>query len=162
MKKLTICAVAVSGLFAAQANAGDVQLVGFVAPVCEVSGLYTQLLDFGQVSSIQSVSTDLSIQCNDADGATVTLTSAEGGLESDDKEDYAIGYTATLSPDSHADLVLTTLGGPGANDVSASMSYSGSLALAGGVPTSLSVTTNETMGWSGGYSDTLTVQVTAN
>ncbi|WP_218958928.1 hypothetical protein [Salinimonas marina] len=60
MKKLTMCAAAVTVVLSTQANAspGDVQLVGFVSPVCEVTGLFTQLLDFGSVvSSGQSVST---------------------------------------------------------------------------------------------------------
>ncbi|SON52403.1 hypothetical protein [Vibrio tapetis] len=162
MNKLTICAIAVTAAFTTQANAGDVQLVGYVAPVCEVNGLYTQLLDFGQIdASTQTVTANLTLKCNDADGAVVTLTSAEGGLESDDNEDFAIGYTATLTPSSMTPLVLVTAGGPGLNNVSATQGYSGSN-LASGTAASLVVETASTAQWSGGYSDTLTVQITAN
>ncbi|KHD24671.1 hypothetical protein NM09_10900 [Vibrio caribbeanicus] len=164
MKKLTFCAAAVTAVLTTPIHAapGDVQLVGYVSPVCEVSGLSTQLVDLGLVTSTQSVSIPLAIQCNDIDGATVKLTSAEGGLESDDNEDYALKYTATFTPAGLAPLVLNTPGGPGPNDVSNSLSYPGSSTLATGVAATLDVATTETAAWAGGYSDTLTVNITSN
>ncbi|UGA56562.1 hypothetical protein [Vibrio sp. VB16] len=163
MKKLTLCAISVSALFAVNANAGDVQLVGFVAPVCEVTGMNSQLVDFGMVDAgFQTINVPLGIQCNDADGATVTLISAEGGLESDDQEDFALTYDAVFTPSGLAALTLNAPGGPGLNDVSASQSYGGSGTLATGVPATLDVTTTETATFSGGYSDTLTIQITQN
>lgn len=166
MKKLTMCAAAVTVILSSQANAspGDVQLVGFVSPVCEVTGLFTQALDFGSVvSSGQSVSTSIDLQCNDADGATVTMTSAEGGLESDDLEDFALTYTATFTPSGGLpSFSLFAPGGPGLNNVSESLSYGGSSALASGVSGTLSVMTTEGSPWAGGYSDTLTVNITSN
>ena len=166
MKKLTLCAAAVTALVASTSHAapGDVQLVGYVSPVCEVSGLNTQLLDFGSVTSAnQQVGINMDFQCNDIDGATVTLTSAEGGLESDDDEDFALTYTALFTPGSITPaLQLNAPGGPGQNDVSVSQSYGGSSSLATGVTASLLVTTTEAATWAGGYSDTLTVNVTSN
>ena len=164
MKKLTFCAAAVTAVLTTPIHAapGDVQLVGYVSPVCEVSGLSTQLVDLGLVTSTQSVSIPLGIQCNDIDGATVKLTSAEGGLESDDNEDYALKYTATFTPAGLTPLVLNTPGGPGPNNVSEEMSYAGSANLATGVGATLDVVTTETAAWAGGYSDTLTVNITSN
>ncbi len=113
MKKLTICAAAVTAIFGSQVHAGpgDVQLVGYVSPVCEVSGLATQLLDFGDVTQEQTVSIDLDMKCNDVDGATVSLTSSEGGLESDDDEDFALTYTATFAPTGLPSFDLNAPGG---------------------------------------------------
>lgn len=164
MNKLTFCAAAVTAILVSPAHAapGDVQLVGYVSPVCEVSGLSTQLVDLGLVTSTQSVSIPLGIQCNDIDGATVKLTSAEGGLESDDNEDFALTYTATFTPSGLTPLVLNAPGGPGLNDVSEEMSYPGSATLAVGVAATLDVATTETAPWAGGYSDTLTVNITSN
>ncbi|KHT40282.1 hypothetical protein [Vibrio sinaloensis] len=164
MNKLTFCAAAVTAILVSPVHAapGDVQLVGYVSPVCEVSGLSTQLVDLGLVTSTQSVSIPLGIQCNDIDGATVKLTSAEGGLESDDNEDFALTYTATFTPSGLTPLVLNAPGGPGLNDVSEEMSYPGSATLAVGVAATLDVATTETAPWAGGYSDTLTVNITSN
>ncbi|UPR37236.1 hypothetical protein ITG09_18560 [Vibrio cyclitrophicus] len=165
MKKLTLYAATVTAIFGAQAQAapGDVQLVGFVSPVCEVTGLSTQLMDFGNVSQIQNLSVSgLNMKCNDVDGATVTLTSAEGGLESDDSEDYALTYDATFNPSGLTPFTLNAPGGPGLNDVSVSNSYAGSGALATGVTASIDIVTTETSPWAGGYSDTLTVNITSN
>lgn len=161
MKKLTFCAAAVTAVLATPIHAapGDVQLTGYVAPVCEVSGLNTQILDFGSVVSTQTVSANLNIKCNDADGASVTLTSSEGGLESDDNEDFALKYTATFTPTGLGTLTLNAPGGPGQNDVKANKSYPGSTLLAGGVPAVLEVSTIDTSPWAGGYSDTLTVNI---
>ncbi|ARP40237.1 MULTISPECIES: hypothetical protein [Vibrio] len=166
MKKLTLYAATVTAIFGAQVQAapGDVQLVGFVSPVCEVTGLSTQLMDFGNVSQIQNLSVSgLNMKCNDVDGATVTLTSAEGGLESDDSEDYALTYDATFNPAGGlAPFTLNAPGGPGQNDVSVSNSYGGSGTLATGVAASIDIVTTETSPWAGGYSDTLTVNITSN
>lgn len=165
MKKLTLYVATVTAIFGAQVQAapGDVQLVGFVSPICEVTGLSTQLMDFGDVSQIQNLSVSgLNMKCNDVDGATVTLTSAEGGLESDDSEDYALKYDAIFKPTGLADLTLNAPGGPGQNDVSVSNSYAGSSALSTGVAAIINIVTTETSPWAGGYSDTLTINITSN
>lgn len=163
MKKLTMCAVAVSALFGTQVNAGSLHLTGFIEPVCEITDLASQALNFGAVTSVQTAQDDITVKCNDSDGATITLTSVEGGLESDDNEDYAIPYQAVLTPSVSglAPITLNAPGGPGLNNVSVSESYSGSTSLATGVSATLSITTQGTALWAGGYSDTLTVQITA-
>lgn len=166
MKKLTLSAAIATAIFGVQAHAGpgDVQLVGFVTPICEVTGLSTQLIDFGDVSQIQNVSVSgLNMKCNDVDGATVTLTSSEGGLESDDDEDFALKYDATFNPGGGlSSFTLNAPGGPGLNDVSATQSYAGSGSLATGIGASIDIATTETSPWAGGYSDTLTVNITSN
>ncbi len=167
MKKLTLYAATVTALFGAQVQAapGDVKLIGSVAPICELTGISTQHMDFGDVSTQQTVTIDqLQMKCNDIDGATVTLTSAEGGLESDDNEDYALKYDATFTPDdlAYTAFTLSTQGGPGDNDVSAMKSYGGSAELAGGFGATLEIVTQENSLWSGGYSDTITINITSN
>ncbi|NMS24421.1 hypothetical protein HKB34_27935, partial [Vibrio parahaemolyticus] len=59
-------------------------------------------------------------------------------------------------------FTLNAPGGPGLNDVSASQSYGGSGNLATGVGASIDIVTTETSPWAGGYSDTLTVNITSN
>ena len=166
MKKLTLTAAAIAAVFGAQAQAapGDVQLVGFVSPICEVTGLSTQLIDFGDVSQIQNISVSgLNMKCNDVDGATVSLTSAEGGLESDDNEDFALKYDATFTPAGGLGaFTLNAPGGPGQNNVTIAQNYGGSSSLASGVGASIEIATTETSPWAGGYSDTLTVNITSN
>lgn len=166
MKKLTLYVATITAIFGAQVQAapGDVQLVGYVSPVCEVTGLSTQLTDIGDVStSNQTISiSGLFMKCNDADGATVTLTSAEGGLESDDKEDFALTYNATFKPTGLADFTLNAPGGPGQNNVSVSNPYAGSGTLATGVDASIDIVTTQASPWAGGYSDTLTINITSN
>ena len=165
MRKLTLCAAAVTAFVASASHAapGNVQLLGFVAPVCEVSGLNSQALDFGDVTSDhKQVNINMHMKCNDVDGATVTLISAEGGLESDDDEDFALTYDAVFTPTGLTPLTLNAPGGPGQNDVPASQTYGGSPNLATGIGASLVVTTTEAATWAGGYSDTLTVNITSN
>jgi hypothetical protein len=161
MRKITLVAASLTALFASTANAGDVQLVGFVAPVCQVSGLTSQLRDFGNVSGANTAANiALNVECNDADGATIQMISAEGGLESDDAEDQSLPYTATLAIPTYPNLVLNAPGGVGTNgfNVDASYTAGGLLGGAGGV---LSFSTPGGAVWSGGYSDTLTVQINA-
>ena len=165
MKKLTMCAVAATVVLSCQANAapGNVQLVGAVLPVCEVTGMNSQLLDFGLVDvAHKTVSANIKMKCNDSDGATVTLTSAEGGLESDDKEDHALAYDAKFSVGSLPVLILDAPGGIGTNNYAKSETYSGSTALAGGINGHLTVETQDSSPWAGGYSDTLTLDITSN
>jgi len=166
MKKLTMCAAAVTVVLSCQANAdpGNVQLVGFVSPVCEIYGLGSQLLDFESVvTQGKTVSTKIGMKCNDVDGATVEMVSSEGGLESDDDEDFALTYDATFAPGGGLpSFTLNAPGGPGQNDVSADYSYSGSNLLASGILGVLKVKTTEGSPWAGGYSDTLTVNISSN
>ncbi|MGB3739360.1 MAG: hypothetical protein WA948_08410 [Pontixanthobacter sp.] len=155
-------ALAVSVPAAAQAGGG--QMVGTVTPVCEVNDLFGTIA-FDSLTAGASISDSVNLRCNDADGATVTLISSEGGLESDDNEDLEIEYTATLTNsaiDGGSVTLDLPLGTQGDNDASASENASGSTAFATGVAGSLEVTLKETAVWAGGYSDTITVQLTAS
>ncbi|NMH60470.1 hypothetical protein [Alteromonas ponticola] len=166
MRKVTIFSAAAVMVYATQlqaAPADDLHLTAFVNPICEVTNSGLPTIDFGDVSiGLQTQVVNLFLQCNDAEGAVVKLISVEGGLESDDKEDHAIKYDATFAPLTLTPFTLSTTGGPGVNDQWADHNYSGSSALAAGMPTTLTIATQETMPWAGGYSDTLAINITAN
>ena len=165
MRKLFLAGVASLALSvsATSAMSADTQLAGFVTPVCEVD-ISSLLLDFGvDPVSGDIAASDVDVQCNDIDGATIQLRSAEGGLESDDFEDFNINYTATLfEAASGIDLTLITVGGVGPNDQTAEQVVPGSVALRDGQIAELTVELNGTPTWAGGYSDTLSVEITAN
>jgi len=153
------CSVAVLG--AAQADDDTTQLGGFIPSNCFVGGVDAQLT-FPTVSSGESITdSSITILCNDADGANLSLRSSESGLESDDNEDQEIDYTAVLSSSviGGGSLSLdTSLGG---NDSEAETVLTASAALAGGQTASLVVTLNEDGTFSGGYSDTLSINIEA-
>ncbi len=146
-----------------QAQVGGGQMNGQVQPVCQVNDLFAAI-SFDSMTSGASISDNVNLQCNDADGANITLISSEGGLESDDNEDLEIEYEAVLSSSAidggsvTLDLPLNTQGD---NDAAATGTASGSTSLASGVSGTLDVTLKETAVWAGGYSDTITVQLTA-
>jgi len=164
MKNLTKIALVSASLFAGVSQASDTQLIGTVQAVCEAEVNGTLLMDFGiDPVAGQTQSQGVKIRCNDGDGATVELRSAEGGLESDDNEDFSVEYTATLNNAATGiALSLTTSPGIGLNDEFVDQNIAGSAALSGGVIAALDVTLNDTPVWAGGYSDTLSVEITAN
>ena len=165
MRKLFLAGVAsfALSLSATSAMSADTQLSGFVTPVCEVE-VAELLLDWGvDPVSGDIVVSDVDVQCNDIDGATVQLRSAEGGLESDDFEDFNVNYTATLvEAATGINLTLATVGGAGPNDQTAEQVVPGSADLRDGQIAELTVELNGTPTWAGGYSDTLSVEITAN
>ncbi|MBV7266289.1 hypothetical protein [Erythrobacter ani] len=148
----------------AHAQAGGTQITGVVPPVCEVQDGFAAFV-FPSMTAGETITDNLTLKCNDADGAEVTLISSEGGMESDDQEDLEIEYTATLTSDAidggSLSLVLP-VGVQGDNDASATGFASGGLDLASGVAGVLEVELTETAVWAGGYSDTITVQLTAS
>lgn len=165
MKKLILAAapVALALGMSAPAHAANTQVAGFVVEVCEVS-FGSALYDFGfSMSAGDSISGTVTLQCNDADGATVTVTSTEGGLESDDDEDLEIDYTAdiTASDGSNAFALSidTDSGVPNQNDQSESAQLPASGAVYNGT---IVMTLNESAPWAGGYSDTLQLAIDAN
>ena len=148
--------------FAAPAQAaGGGQMNGVVQPVCQVNDLFASI-SFPSMTTGASISDSVELECNDADGAEVTLISSEGGLESDDQEDLEIEYTAVLNTPVVSVTLDLPLGTQGDNDASATGTAPGSPALAAGVSGSLDVTLKEDALWAGGYSDTITVQLTAS
>jgi len=148
----------------AQAQVGGGQMNGVVQPVCEVDDVFASV-SFPAMVTGAEINDDVLLQCNDADGATVSLISSEGGMESDDFEDLEIEYTATLTSGAIDGGVLTLdlpLGTQGDNDATATANASGSAALAAGVLGNLNVTLKEDGIYAGGYSDTITIQLTAS
>lgn len=157
--KLTLvsASLAVAGI----ANSAETVVGGQVDEVCDLDVGSTSL-DFGvNPQAGDSVNTNFSLTCNDGDGATLRVQSSEGGLESDDNEDLSIEYTADAVVG--ATLVsLTTTPGVGLNDEFEEESIPGSLALAAGLGGTLTVTLNDTPLFSGGYQDTISLNLTAN
>lgn len=162
--KLLVAASVPAFAFAAPASAqvGGGQMAGVVQPVCEVNDLFATIA-FPSMSAGATINDGLSLRCNDVDGAEVTLISSEGGMESDDFEDLEIEYIATLTSTAidGGSLVLDLPFVQGDNDATATGTASGSTALATGVAGNLTVELKETAIWAGGYSDTITVQLTA-
>ncbi|MBD2840996.1 hypothetical protein [Erythrobacter rubeus] len=145
----------------AQAQVGGGQITGVVPAVCEVQDLFASI-SFPDMNAGTTLSDGVTLTCNDVDGATVTLISSEGGMESDDNEDEEIEYQATLTSGVlAAPLVLDTTGAFN-NDVSASTTIAGSPDLAAGAAGTLEIELLESASWAGGYSDTITVQLTAS
>lgn len=160
MKKFTLAAMSIATLFVGSASAVDIDLSGNIATVCTVSASTTAItsLTGGTISGID-------MRCNDYDGASISMTSSEGGLQGIDSEDLVIKYKATLTPSGLAPLVLdltTNNPGNGTNDVTVSQSYSGT-SLLNGTTASLSIVTNSatTSAWAGGYYDKLSIQISA-
>ncbi len=161
MKKYTLAAAAVATLFVGSASAVEVNLSGNIQEVCEASATQTSLSDMSTTTI-----PGFYFECNDRDGATVTITSAEGGLQGIDSEDLVIPYVATLSVGSFGDIILdlTTGGHTGTNDASESLSYTGPQLL-NGVAATLEINfgalTTGTGAWAGAYYDQLTIQISA-
>lgn len=146
----------------ASAQVGGGQMNGVVQPVCQVDDLFASI-SFPSMTVGATISDSLRLRCNDADGAEVTLTSSEGGMESDDFEDFEIEYKATLTSAAlTGPIVLDLPFVQGDNDASVTGTAPGSLALASGVAGTLEVELKESAVWAGGYSDTITVQLTAS
>lgn len=163
MKKLLSVAapaaiLAAAAAFSTPAFAGNAIVQGFVSPVCEVSIFDEDLYLADNMSAGDTIGTGMEFNCNDTDGATVSMTSSEGGLESDDQEDLEVEYVATLTAGALS-LVLDTGPLQGNNDVT----VDGQLA-ASGTPTAgnLTVVLTDSAPWAGGYSDTISIDVTAN
>lgn len=166
MNKLTVCAVVISGAFAAQAIAGPtaLQVKALNPAICEINANQL-LLDLQNPSEINTATTSFTMKCNDILGATVKMVSAEGGLEADDgvPDSFALGYTATFTPTGLDPLTFSPPGGTGPNNFeSDEKSYPGSVELANGIAATLEVTNDQTAPWAGGYSDTITVSISAN
>jgi len=87
------------------------------------------------------------VQCNGADGATIQMITAEGGLESDDAKDQSIPYKATLVMGNYPNLVLNTPGGVGTNGANVQAAYSAG-ELYNGVNATLSFSTTGGAKWS--------------
>ncbi len=167
MKNLTKLSIVAATLLAVgNVNAAETHVIGSVDEICDLDIGNTQL-DFGPNPNAGAmVSTNFSVQCNDGDGATLRVQSSEGGLESDDNEDLSIEYTAEASVGGTPVVTLTTTPGVGLNDEFAEAAigstFADALALAAGQGGQLKVTLLDKPLFSGGYSDTISVNLTAN
>jgi len=158
MKKLIVLS-AIASLTSGTALANDLNLGAVVESVCGVSNINTTQF-FQTLSSGATKNVGFDLQCNDADGATMSLTTSEGHLQNADHEDRGVGYTAKLTAGTF-DFTLKAI--DGYNDRVESQSQPGSPALAaGGVAGNILLTVTENPTYAGNYSDTLKLSITAN
>jgi len=158
MKKL-ILAAAPAVLLAATAvpaNAGNTHLSGFIDEVCEATVVDNDLWLSSNVVAGATISSGVEFECNDHDGATVTMTSTEGGLESDDDEDFEVEYVATLTAGPMV-IVLDTGLTTNVNDISETGQLPNSSPNG-----SLDIVLSDSAPWAGGYSDTIQIDIAAN
>ncbi|MDD1781920.1 hypothetical protein LRP49_12120 [Enterovibrio sp. ZSDZ35] len=160
MKRLVLVTMSASALFAAASYAApqSVQVSGNVDPICAVTGLHASTnLHVGQLnagSPTTGTVTDVTVQCNYASGATVTLTSTNQGLKSTDpSSSILLDYTASLDMGG-SPVALDT-----STATSASANYAGSTALAAGVTSDLDISVPTGTVFAGDYTDTLTITV---
>lgn len=158
MKKLIALSV-LATLSSGAAVAENLNLGGSVESICEVSNIDTAHF-FPTLAAGNSKNVTFDLQCNDADGATMSLTTSEGHLQNADNENRGVGYTAKLTAEAF-DFTLSAEDGK--NDQVASQSKPGSETLAaGGVAGNILLTVTQTPVYSGTYSDTLKLAITAN
>jgi len=161
MKKLIVLsAIAALTSGSALAENDGLGITGSVEAICEVS-ILDQTLAFENVQSGDSGEVSFRYRCNSSSGATMTMTSLNGGLKYGAN---AINYTAVVSTPSYASLFnfdLTTTGSPGEQD-SQPLGASSDLAASPGKNAKIDITVNGTPMYAGNYTDTLTVTLAAN
>jgi len=158
MKKLIILSAIVT-LSSGAVFAENVAVSGTVPSICEVKTANTSVL-FTSLAKDQVSNVDFTVKCNDPDGATVSLTSSEGHMQTVDGQDgTGIGYKAELKASPY-DFTLTALSG--ANDQVASQSQPGSSTLAAGISGKIKLTVLQDAIYSGNYTDQLMLSITAN
>ena len=156
MRKSIIAAVAGSALLiSGSALADGVAIGGSVALVCEITNLDTNQ-DFGSMAAGASISDPFELQCNDADGATLELGSAEGGMRSDDNTSTTIDYVADISKGGTSILSHTASGGTLDQSSTTTINFT-PMAEAHMLTATLLSSADE----AGGYSDTIFVNLTA-
>jgi hypothetical protein len=158
MKKLIVLS-AIAALSSGSVLADSINVGGAVQSVCEISNAGT-VMYFPNLSNGDDSVINFELQCNDVDGATLSLTTAEGHLQNADDEDQGVGYTADLNA---GPFSFSLVANDGLNDQSADQSQVGTPAMAaGGVAGTILITVTEEPVWSGTYADTLTLGITAN
>lgn len=159
MKKLLVLS-AIATLTSGVAFASDVAVGSHVPSVCKVMPGSASAVNFPILADGEQSSFDFRVKCNDYDGATLTLTSSEGHMQTVDGLDATgVGYTAALSAAPFNFILNATTGH---DDLSESQTVGGSIALAGGVPGSVLLTVVGNPTYSGFYTDQLSLTVTAN
>ncbi len=153
MKKLIVLS-AIAALTSGAALADNLNIGGGVASICSVSSSQASVL-FPTIINGSSEQVLLTIECNDPDGALMSLTTSEGHLQNADQEDKGVGYSAVLAS---SVFNLTLNANNGANDTTVSDLQSG---FAGQIAGTLDITVTETPVWAGTYADTLMLTITA-
>lgn len=160
MKKLIVLS-AIATLSSGVALAGNLDVGGSVPSVCEVSTSATSV-HFSQLTQGATFQLPItSLKCNDYDGATVTLTSSEGHMQTVDGQDgTGVGYTAQFKAGPY-DFTLNAT--TGADDLNESQSKNGSAALAAGYNSgNIFMKVTQTPTFAGNYTDQLMLSITAN
>ena len=156
LTKLSLALTASSLLLSATAQASnDVALAGQVHPVCEITGLPSEI-DFGY-NPVNGTSdhTQIGVQCNSKSGAAISISSLYGGLLLEGSDDHTVSYWAGIEIESEGFGIL----GGGADTVTAPIA--GSKMLAMGTEGSFWVRVDQDAKFAGNYSDVLTVSITA-
>ncbi|ATC85828.1 MULTISPECIES: hypothetical protein [Pseudoalteromonas] len=158
MKKLIVLS-AIATLTSGAAFAENLNVGGAVSSVCAVSNINTTQF-FQTLTNGATKNVGFDLQCNDADGATMSLTTSEGHLQNADQENQGVGYTAMLTADA---FNFTLSAENGQNDQTESQSQPGSSTLAaGGVTGNILLTVTQEPVYAGTYADTLMLAITAN
>ena len=155
LTKLSLALTAASFMMASTAQANNVELFGQVHPVCEITGLPTEI-DFGyNPVNGSSDHTDISVQCNEKAGATIEIDSLNGGLLLEGEDDHVVSYWAGLEIPGEGFEIL------GGGLETASEYIAGSKMLAMGTDGSFWVRIDADAKFAGKYTDVLTVSITA-
>ncbi|WP_352296323.1 hypothetical protein [Pseudoalteromonas sp. 20-MNA-CIBAN-0454] len=162
MKKLIVLS-AIAALTSGAALAQSINLTGNVDSICNVSTIGSSSASFAELEvGTPDVNIGVEIQCNDPDGATVSLITSEGHLQNADQEDKGVGYWATLDA---APFNFTLKADDGQNDKPNSQTILKTetakvAALANGVSGNITLSLKETALFSGTYADTLAFVIT--
>lgn len=167
-KFLTIGTASVVLFSVGQAIAADSVVSYDIQPTCEVAGTPSTLSDSApSLAPIFRPAAGATFQliCDDPNGATLTLTTANGGLKHDQDETIVVNYFAEVRDNAFSDFPqtsLTTDGTPGGS-TSQLLEASESLAnQAGNNNATLLVVWPNSFPFSGVYTDTLSIDITAN
>jgi hypothetical protein len=159
MKKLIVLS-AIAALTSGVAFASDVAVGGHVPSVCKVMPGSESSVTFPDLIDGAHSTFGFKIKCNDYDGATVTLTSSEGHMQTVDGLDATgVGYTAALTALPYNFTLSATTG---VDDLSMSQSEPGSIDLATGIPGTVTLTVVGNPTFSGFYTDQLSLTIAAN
>ncbi|MGI9449923.1 MAG: hypothetical protein ACR2QH_04695 [Geminicoccaceae bacterium] len=164
MRKLLAIGAASVALFGAvQALAADSTVTYDIQPTCEVQGLFPQfnlLIPVADGIPRQSGQA-LALICDDPNGATISLRTANGGLQSTTDPSLLVDYTTQLRylGETPVTLTLVTDGTPLA-EVTQALVPGVDLANPSGLNTTLTLLAG--FEFSGVYTDTLSIDITGN
>ncbi|MGI9449920.1 MAG: hypothetical protein ACR2QH_04680 [Geminicoccaceae bacterium] len=163
-KFLTIGAAGVALVAAGQAMAADTVITYTIQPTCDVTDLDDVTVNSANVGAANQALTQtevFTVICDDAAGATLSLTTANGGLQNADDATIVNNYTAAVTGTGITTASLTTDGTAGAT-VPVVQTASADLANPANSDNATLTVTADAFAFSGTYSDTLTIDITAN